>query len=76
MNGGIPVPRTPKVSEQAQGWIDRFVSDLEAKEDLSPKTLKEYASDLRHLADWFEATWNSHREEETLFLPRRSPQKH
>lgn len=66
------MPRTPKkfeVSEQAQGWIDRFVSDLGAKEDLSPKTLKEYASDLRHLADWFEATWNSHREEETLFHP-------
>ncbi|WP_363321542.1 tyrosine-type recombinase/integrase [Polycladomyces subterraneus] len=58
-----------EVSEQAQGWIDRFVSDLEAKEDLSPKTLKEYASDLRHIADWFEATWNSHREEETLFHP-------
>jgi len=69
VNGGILVPRTAWISEQAQEWIDRFVSDLEAKEDLSPKTLKEYASDLRHLADWFEATWNSHSEEETLFHP-------
>jgi integrase/recombinase XerD len=61
--------QSPMISNQAEEWIHRFINDLARHEDLNPKTLRGYASDLRHLAEWFEATWNSHSEEETLFHP-------
>lgn len=61
--------RSFQISGQAKEWIERFINELQTKEDLSNKTLKDYASDLKHLADWFEATWNSYSENETLFHP-------
>lgn len=61
--------RSPNISTQAEAWIQHFIDDLNAEEDLNPKTLKQYAGDLRNLANWMESTWNSHKEEETFFHP-------
>ncbi|WP_090399036.1 site-specific integrase [Natribacillus halophilus] len=46
-----------------------FINDLESSEDLSAKTLTQYASDLRHLANWYEHSWHRHQEEEIHFVP-------
>ncbi|TCP62156.1 tyrosine-type recombinase/integrase [Baia soyae] len=58
-----------RISGQAEEWIQRFIFDLRTKEDLNPKTLNHYASDLRHFAQWIETSWNEHQEQETLFDP-------
>lgn len=42
------------ISEQATIIINNFISYLNEKEDLSTKTVKEYRSDLKHFANWFE----------------------
>ncbi|MDR2736288.1 MAG: tyrosine-type recombinase/integrase [Gracilibacteraceae bacterium] len=34
--------------------IDDFIRMLETEEDLKPKTIYEYGSDLRHFVEWFE----------------------
>lgn len=57
------------ISTQAEGWIQRFIFDLRTGEDLNPKTLSLYASDLRHFAEWFEVSWNEHQENEMFFDP-------
>lgn len=54
--------KAPTISREAQEWIDRWMTHLEEKEDLSPKTRREFASDLRDVAHWFEQTWNEGKE--------------
>lgn len=44
------------ISEQGVRIIDRFIHELKTHHQLSPRTLKEYASDLRHFIGWFEWT--------------------
>lgn len=44
-----------EISEYGGRMIAHFIRDLSAHEALSPKTLKEYASDLKHFIGWFEA---------------------
>jgi len=61
--------QSPTISNQAEEWIHRFINDLSRHEDLNPRTLRGYASDLRNLAEWFEAIWSSRSEEETFFHP-------
>ncbi|WP_200931669.1 hypothetical protein [Paenibacillus sp. Leaf72] len=36
------------ISEQGEQTIQDFIHALTTHEDLNPKTLKEYASDLKH----------------------------
>jgi integrase/recombinase XerD len=57
------------ISSQAEGWIQKFIHGLKMNEDLSPKTLKQYAGDLRHFANWTETTWNRYQEQELSFCP-------
>jgi integrase/recombinase XerD len=61
--------RSPTISDQAEEWIYRFIDDLTAHEDLNSKTLRVYASDLRHLAEWVETGWNAHQVEGRVFHP-------
>ncbi|MGC5328637.1 tyrosine-type recombinase/integrase [Brevibacillus sp. SYSU BS000544] len=51
------------VSEQGKKIIHNFIHNLETKEDLNPKTVKEYAGDLKHFIGWFEGKQAS---EETI----------
>jgi integrase/recombinase XerD len=43
------------ISEHGGTMIAQFIRVLSTREALSPKTLKEYASDLKHFIGWFEA---------------------
>ncbi|MCX7914615.1 MAG: site-specific integrase, partial [Thermodesulfovibrionales bacterium] len=43
-----------KFSDEAIYIISNFISDISSKEDLNPKTIKEYHGDLNHFANWFE----------------------
>lgn len=56
---------TPGISEQGDQTIQDFIHALTTHEDLNPKTLKEYASDLKHFIGWFETAY--HQEEEIIF---------
>ncbi|GGA07603.1 hypothetical protein GCM10008018_61730 [Paenibacillus marchantiophytorum] len=56
---------TPGISEQGEQIIQDFIHALTTHEDLSPKTLKEYASDLKLFIGWFETA--DHQEEEVIF---------
>src|SRR5699024_12232989 len=58
------------VSSQANHYIQQFINDLASNEDLSAKTLTQYTSDLRHLADWYEGERHRHQEKEIYFAPR------
>lgn len=42
------------ISEAGQQVVRDFIETLAGHEDLDPKTLKEYAGDLRHFITWFE----------------------
>ncbi len=53
------------ISEQGEQTIRDFIQALTTRDDLNPKTLKEYASDLKHFIGWFEST--DHQEEEVIF---------
>lgn len=54
--------KAPEISDKAQNWIERWMNDLEEEEDLTAKTRREFASDLRDLAHWFEGTWSEGKE--------------
>ncbi|TBL73248.1 tyrosine-type recombinase/integrase [Paenibacillus thalictri] len=56
---------TTGISRQGEQIIRDFIHTLTTHEDLNPKTLKEYASDLKHFIGWFETT--GHPEEEVIF---------
>src|SRR5699024_789042 len=58
------------VSSQASHYIQQFINDIASNEDLSAKTLTQYTSDLRHLADWYEGERHRHQEKEVYFGPR------
>ncbi|MEV2621764.1 tyrosine-type recombinase/integrase [Paenibacillus larvae] len=53
------------ISEKGDQTIQDFIHALTTHENLNPKTLKEYASDLKHFIGWFETA--DHQEEEVLF---------
>jgi integrase/recombinase XerC len=54
-----------RISEWGEQTIQDFIHALTTHEDLNPKTLKEYASDLKHFIGWFETA--DHQEEEIIF---------
>ncbi|MCR8630591.1 tyrosine-type recombinase/integrase [Paenibacillus radicis (ex Xue et al. 2023)] len=56
---------TTGISKQGEQTIHDFIHALTTHEDLNPKTLKEYASDLKHFIGWFETS--DHQEEEVIF---------
>ena len=53
------------VSTQGELIITQFIDTLTNQEDLKPKTLKEYASDLKQFVGWFEAP--KYQEENVIF---------
>lgn len=57
--------KTIGISEQGEQTIQDFIHALTTHEDLNPKTLKEYASDMKHFISWFETA--GHQEEEVIF---------
>lgn len=48
-----------EISEQGEQMIKNFIHVLASPQDLSPKTLREYASDLKHFIGWFETADHS-----------------
>ena len=55
---------TTGISEQGKQTIQDFIYVLTTHEDLNPKTLKEYASDIKHFISWFETAGH---QEEVIF---------
>lgn len=53
------------ITKQGEQTIHDFIHALTIHEDLNPKTLKEYASDLKHFISWFETS--GHQEEGVIF---------
>jgi len=53
------------LSPQGELIITNFIDTLTNQEDLNPKTLKEYASDLKQFVGWFESP--EHQEETIIF---------
>lgn len=53
------------ISDHGQHLISAFIDKLTLHEDLNPKTLKEYAGDLKHFIKWFEAPL--YQEDEIIF---------
>ncbi|MDT2173393.1 integrase, partial [Paenibacillus larvae] len=53
------------ISEQGKQIVQDFIHSLTIHEDLNPKTLKEYASDLKHFIGWFETA--NYQEENIVF---------
>ncbi|SFE83652.1 integrase/recombinase XerC [Paenibacillus catalpae] len=56
---------TTGISKQGEQTIHDFIHALTTNEDLNPKTLKEYASDLKHFIGWFETSGDQ--EDEVIF---------
>nr|WP_246258858.1 tyrosine-type recombinase/integrase [Kroppenstedtia pulmonis] len=48
---------------------DSFAGTTPTYDDLNPKSLRDYAGDLRLLAAWVETGWNTHQEEDRDFHP-------
>lgn len=53
------MPKSLMVSANAEDCITEFIRNLSENEDLNQKMLREYTSDLRNFAYWFEETWSS-----------------
>lgn len=53
------------ISEQGKENIQAFIHVLTTKEDLNPKTLREYAGDLKQFIGWLESSL--HQEEVVIF---------
>lgn len=53
------------LSNEGEQIISKFINTLANQEDLNPKTLKEYASDLKQFVGWFESP--EHQEEKIIF---------
>ncbi|KIL34237.1 integrase [Cohnella kolymensis] len=56
---------TMGISDQGEQHIHAFIHVLTTQEDLNPKTLREYAGDLKQFIGWFETA--EHQEEELVF---------
>lgn len=61
----VLMKETTGISELGEQTILHFIQTLTTHEDLNPKTLKEYASDLKHFIGWFETA--DHQEEDVVF---------
>lgn len=58
---------TKGISEHGEQIINDFIHVLSTEKDLNPKTLKEYASDLKQFIGWFESSEQNNQEEKTTF---------
>lgn len=56
---------TNAISVQGEQNIHAFIHVLTTQEDLNPKTLREYAGDLKQFISWFETS--EHQEDEIIF---------
>ncbi|QHW29859.1 tyrosine-type recombinase/integrase [Paenibacillus rhizovicinus] len=56
---------TAEISARGEQTIQAFIDALAIREALTPRTLKEYGSDLRHFIAWFEQA--VHQEEDMSF---------
>lgn len=59
----------PTLSETGEHALARYEQQLRIEEDLAPATIRNYLSDLRHFAVWWESIWKQGREEEHAFAP-------
>lgn len=57
------------ISTEAQAFIQNFIQALSVTADLNPKTLKEYAGDLKHFITWFETAGASSQDDTIIFCP-------
>jgi integrase/recombinase XerD len=55
------------ISDPAESWIHGVHDDPTIHEHLSPRTLQDYAGDVRLPAERVETGWNTHREGERTF---------
>ncbi|MFD2700786.1 tyrosine-type recombinase/integrase [Paenibacillus shunpengii] len=55
------------ISEQGEQTIQDFIYVLNTLGNLNPKTLKEYASDLKHFISWFEKADHPEEDVEVIF---------
>lgn len=59
----------PALSSHGQQAPDQYEQVVCVEEDLTATTIRNYFSDLRHFAVWYEATWKQGREEDSPFRP-------
>ena len=59
----------PAISAAAFEALDQYADYLRNEEDLSPSTVRNYLSDLRHFAAWCEATWEEGQDVGQSFTP-------
>lgn len=63
--------KQPELSVTGEQVLAQYEQRLCTEEDLTPVTIRNYLSDLRHFAAWCEATWKQGREEDCAFVPQR-----
>jgi integrase/recombinase XerD len=63
--------KQPELSVTGEQVLAQYEQRLRTEEDLTPVTIRNYLSDLRHFAAWCEATWKQGREEDCAFVPQR-----
>jgi len=63
--------KRPPLSGTGEQVLAQYERRLRTEEDLTAVTIRNYLSDLRHFAVWFEATWKLGQEEEPAFTSQR-----
>lgn len=59
----------PQLSPRGQQALEQYLAALQEREDLRPVTLRNYQSDLRQFAAWYEETAAAGREMDAAFGP-------
>jgi integrase/recombinase XerD len=62
-------PARPPLSAEGEVALARYLAYLRDEQDLSPKTVRNYASDLRHFAAYCERSWEAGQEARRPFAP-------
>jgi integrase/recombinase XerC len=62
-------PARPPLSVEGQAALDHYLAYLRDEQDLSPNTVRNYASDLRHFAAHCERSWEEGQEARRPFAP-------
>src|SRR5262245_44890997 len=59
----------PDISSTAEQLLAHYATALQDHEDLTPKTIRNYLSDLRQFVAWCEASWQSGQKQGQSFTP-------
>ena len=62
-------PPIPPLSPSGLEALEMYATRLREHEDLDPKSVRIYLSDLRHFAAWCEASWEDGQDEAIPFTP-------